>query len=361
MQDSLDSIEKRLELCKGLSSLPTAQLDWLIFGLHPPDGSVPHSYAPPVERVVALLKWVEGPSGCGIEALIDLLRKNGLTTCIPAGKKNNGKAPLVSREEKASKLLKMFLNLGYKQQVSLFNKAIHASPITAFLIHGASGNYGQDWLMYLLLKKQIRGEPTKIPIDFSRKGSEVTPRAIWGEIGSRLKAKGGRFASELEISERLKNLLRTQHIILILTSISVLSESTLCEILSDFWMPLIKQLKVNSLDTTSKKLVLFLIDYKGDVDSWDIYFPEEVIQENIPQNPVKSQKLEEFKEDEISKWFLDLEEPEVFFPEIVEDTEKITLEVLENSENGIPLYVFEHICTRFNLNWHEDIEKCITP
>jgi len=67
------SISSRLTLFQTLSALPAPQFEQLRFTLKPPPGVVPESVAAQGNRVSALLSWVEGATGCGLEQLGEVL------------------------------------------------------------------------------------------------------------------------------------------------------------------------------------------------------------------------------------------------------------------------------------------------
>lgn len=59
----------RQALFQTLSALPAPQFEQLRFALNPPAGIVPEGVAAQGNRVSALLSWVEGPTGCGLDPL----------------------------------------------------------------------------------------------------------------------------------------------------------------------------------------------------------------------------------------------------------------------------------------------------
>ncbi|MEM6839627.1 MAG: tetratricopeptide repeat protein [Cyanobacteria bacterium P01_C01_bin.120] len=69
------SSASRLILFQTLSALPSAQFEELRFVLNPPPGIVPEGAAAQGNRVSALLSWVEGATGCGLEQLQTVLEK----------------------------------------------------------------------------------------------------------------------------------------------------------------------------------------------------------------------------------------------------------------------------------------------
>ena len=69
------AIPSRLLLFQTLSALPAPQFEQLRFTLNPPPGVVPESAAAQGNRVSALLSWVEGATGCGLERLYEVLEQ----------------------------------------------------------------------------------------------------------------------------------------------------------------------------------------------------------------------------------------------------------------------------------------------
>lgn len=63
------SIAKRLFLKRVISRLPTTQFEELLFVLETPIDEIPPSSSPQSQRAIALLRWAEGPFGCGLESL----------------------------------------------------------------------------------------------------------------------------------------------------------------------------------------------------------------------------------------------------------------------------------------------------
>ncbi|MBW4564607.1 MAG: CHAT domain-containing protein [Mojavia pulchra JT2-VF2] len=59
----------RFKLIKLLNDLPPQQLDMLLFTVDAPNGVVPPMTAPQGDRAAALLRWAQGPTGCGLETL----------------------------------------------------------------------------------------------------------------------------------------------------------------------------------------------------------------------------------------------------------------------------------------------------
>jgi tetratricopeptide (TPR) repeat protein len=69
------SAPSRLLLFQTLSALPAPQFEQLRFTLNPPPGVVLEGVAAQGNRVAALLSWVEGATGCGLEQLYEVMEQ----------------------------------------------------------------------------------------------------------------------------------------------------------------------------------------------------------------------------------------------------------------------------------------------
>ncbi|MBE7384427.1 MAG: toll/interleukin-1 receptor domain-containing protein [Leptolyngbya sp. SIO1E4] len=72
MSDSLSPTERRT-LLQTLSRLPPATFETIVFNLNPPSGILPGRQAPQTSRAVSLLEWADGPTGCGLRTVLNLL------------------------------------------------------------------------------------------------------------------------------------------------------------------------------------------------------------------------------------------------------------------------------------------------
>ncbi|WP_208099179.1 hypothetical protein [Nostoc sp. 106C] len=66
-------LSDRSALIKLLNDLPSQQLDMLLIAVDVPNNVIPPLTAPQGDRVSALLRWVEGSTGCGLQVLQQVL------------------------------------------------------------------------------------------------------------------------------------------------------------------------------------------------------------------------------------------------------------------------------------------------
>ncbi len=64
---------QRLQFMQQLNDLIPQQFNMLVFAVSPPPGLIPPMPAPQGDRATALLSWAEGPAGCGVSVLKNLL------------------------------------------------------------------------------------------------------------------------------------------------------------------------------------------------------------------------------------------------------------------------------------------------
>ncbi|NJN22763.1 MAG: hypothetical protein HC812_18315 [Leptolyngbya sp. RL_3_1] len=66
---------QRVQLIKLVNGLPAGEFEALLFGLKPPDGTVPPSAGAQGNRAAVLLAWVEGTGGCGLDTFLETLNE----------------------------------------------------------------------------------------------------------------------------------------------------------------------------------------------------------------------------------------------------------------------------------------------
>jgi hypothetical protein len=72
-QSRLLSVSQRLQLNRQLNAILPQQFNMMLFAVKPEPGLVPPMPTPQADRSTALLAWAEGPSGCGLATLQELL------------------------------------------------------------------------------------------------------------------------------------------------------------------------------------------------------------------------------------------------------------------------------------------------
>jgi inactive STAND len=200
----------------------------------------------------------------------------------------------------SERLCKALLQLGYQKQAQNFRKFAEAQSVAAFLIHGCSPYYGQRWLLNRLVIKHvpnsISGKTVQINLNRIPRRSDVA--ALWRELSGRVGL--GRQGTPAEIAERVYQWWQTQSVLLIFYYVDFLSEAYLEELIRDFWVPL--ETKAKDTLTSRFQLLMFMVDYAGCADGWNVPFAERFEATWKPDKPVKLPIITEFSEDELTNW-----------------------------------------------------------
>lgn len=255
----------------------------------------------------------------------------------------------------SEELYHTLLRLGYRQQVRLFRRLIEAESAAAFLIHGYP-DYGQRWLLNRLVVQYVpyllTGKVIKVNVGRKVRRNDVS--ALWREVASRLGLKGKQYPLS-ELAQQVCQSLQTQNILLVFHEVETMLEDTLCELIQDFWLPLIEQVKEESCQPSPFKLLMFLIDYKGYVGKWAVPFVEKLNSQMNLQTPLKPPMITEFSQDDLMDW---IETEYDKLPIVLTDRVDRTVQaILANSDNGVPELALESICDRCGCDWYEESEK----
>ncbi|NEP20333.1 MAG: hypothetical protein F6J97_26215 [Leptolyngbya sp. SIO4C1] len=128
-------------------------------------------------------------------------------------------------------------------------------------------------------------------------------------------------------------------------------EEYMRDLLQQFWSPLVARSQRNQKSIPKFKLLMFFIDKSGSVGQWNIQFaecPNPIWRAEIP---VKLPWIQKFSSDELTHWIFS-ELPNL--PQFIDDTEVVVETVLNNSEDGVPQWVFQEICSLSNCEWCDE-------
>lgn len=250
----------------------------------------------------------------------------------------------------------VLMGLGYRAQVMAFQRLLTHRPIGAYLIHGPSEEYGQQWLLNRLLTQFLRYSVTAkgIRIELNRVGRRNDVTALWQELGKHAGFKG-RAVSASDIVQRVVQWWETRDVILALYDVDCLSEEQLSALINDFWLPLASQAEPVQSTEHPQKLLMFLIDFEGSVAERNVPFVEKLDASWRPQTPLRSPRIREFSEDELMNWVLDRYDK---LPEaLTQEAEETIRAILETADNGIPERTLGELCDRFGYDWYQESQK----
>ncbi|MBW4481866.1 MAG: toll/interleukin-1 receptor domain-containing protein [Tildeniella torsiva UHER 1998/13D] len=260
-----------------------------------------------------------------------------------------------NRQASRTKLYKALLKLGYRQQVRLFRKAVETESIAAFLIHGLP-EHGQRWLLNRLAVKYVDCylNSKRVVVNPGRLVRRTDASALWRELGGQLGVKGLQPSRE-DIAQKAYQCWLTQDVIFVIHDVNILPEVAVCDLIDNFWLPLSRQVKNAASPSQTRKLLLFLVDYEGEAERWNIPCVEKLDSNWDGQQPIKPPKLREFTDSDLENW---LEDHHGDLPsDLTRGIDEKVDEILENSDQGIPELAFREICERCGYDWYEEREK----
>ena len=247
------------------------------------------------------------------------------------------------------------LKLGYRQQARLFRRAIESESIAAFLIHGLP-EYGQRWLLNRLVVQYLPENMNSkvVKVNLSRLARQTNVTALWRELGGRVKLRGHRLPPP-EIANGVYRWWLTQDVILVFHDVQALPEPAVQEMIEKFWIPLTQRVQEDSDGKSVCKLLMFLVDYAGKAEMWNLPFVEKLDAGWKPQRPIKTPQIREFTEKELMDWFDD--QYSDLPSDLTQGIDDKVEEILESSEGGIPELALREICEQCGLDWYEELDQ----
>lgn len=259
------------------------------------------------------------------------------------------------RVQAKQKVYEALLKLGYRQQARLFRRAIGSESVAAFLIHGLP-EYGQRWLLNRLVVQHLPGHlncKTNL-VHLGRLVRKSDVKALWRELAGRVGLRGKQVLPE-EIAARVHRWWLTQDVIFVFHDANVVPESALHDLIEGFWLPLTSKVAADSSRTSEHKLLMFLVDYEGKAEQWDIPCVEKLDASWRPQIPIRPPRLAEFTDNDLMMW---LENEYQDLPtELTHGIDEKVEEILEQTEGGVPELVMREICLQCGIDWYEELNK----
>lgn len=260
----------------------------------------------------------------------------------------------------SGELYQALLKLGYREQVLLFKKFLKGQAIATFLVHG-SPDYGQRWLLNRLITQHIRHGTTDklVRIQLNRIGRRRNISALWRELGGRV-GKVGKQPIPSEIVEQVYKWWQTQNVILVFHDVDCMPQEYLQQLIQEFWLPLATQARKVVSSKPKYQLMMFLVDYIGDIGTKNTLFVEKLEPNWEPRIPIKLPPIIPFGDRTLNDWMetIEIEFDTLPLVEAINNTEdEIIREILENSENGVPELVMSEICHLCECNWYEEKDR----
>lgn len=274
---------------------------------------------------------------------------------VAMGIKRTLESIVEDRQQFKAKLYGALLKLGYEQQAELFLRAINTQTVAAFLIHGLP-EYGQRWLLNRLVVEYVPLHTVSkvVTIDLGRTARRQDVDACWRELGRRLNLWGQDLTPEA-IAEGVYRWWLTQDVIFVFHDVNLMPEASLHNLIEAFWLPLTQSVQGAARGESDRKLLMFLVDYEGRAEQWQLPWVEKLDASWDPRKPIKPPRLQEFTETELMHWitlqYRDLP------PVLTQGIDEKVKEILQMSEQGIPELALQAICQRCGCDWFEELEK----
>ena len=245
-----------------------------------------------------------------------------------------------------SRLHKALLKLDYHQQEMLFRQLIGRSQVGAFLIHGEP-DYGQSWLLNRLVSQVPHvGVGKVIPINLQFRGRRWDFDAMQREMRRCVGLANAR--SLQDVVEQIHSWWQTQTVVLIFHNVDTIDAQYMREFIQGFWLPLVERAMNVPCRSPYYRLLMFLIDNNGCVDTWNFDCVEQLDASWKPHVPIKPPRLNRMHRDDLMSW---VRYECATLPASILNTQ--IEDILEKSEKGIPQFVLEHICELCNCDWYE--------
>ncbi len=247
------------------------------------------------------------------------------------------------------KLYNALLRLDFRHQVSLFRSFIETHKIGSCLIHGEP-EYGQRWLLNRLIKLIPHGTSAKvIQFGLGRKSRSSYIESLWRELGGRVGLSGQH--PPKKIAEAVCQWWQTQTVILVFQDVDRMPKFYMNQFLSEFWFPVVELSSQCSPRNNSYRLFMFLIDYSGCVEQWQLDVVESLDSTWKPQILVKLPRLKRLSHRDLMIW---METGSNDLPvQLTTQLEQNVERILANSENGLPELVLTYLCSLCECNWYD--------
>ena len=246
------------------------------------------------------------------------------------------------------------LKLGYWEQQRSFKKVIKDHPVGAFLIQGTSPEYGQRWLLNRLALETSRSLEAKVvKVNLGRVSSRTDIPALWRELAGRVGL--GRQSTPAEIVEKVHQWWQTQNVLIVFYDVHGTIEDNLRDLITGFWTVLANRVSETATQNNGFKLLMFLLDDKGSVNTWNLTFAKRYDSTWKPIIPFGLPNLTEFSSDLLITWIE--QQSDVLSSQLTDEVETVVETLLANTDNGMPAPTLREICDLCGCNWYDQEDK----
>jgi hypothetical protein len=237
--------------------------------------------------------------------------------------------------------------------VRVFRTLFETQSIGACLIHGEE-DYGQKWLLNRLIQLIPNSTTAKIiSIPLGRKSQANYIDALWRQLAGRVGLTAR--SSPPEIVQKVYKLCEHKPVILICDDADEMPKEYMNEFMSNFWLPLVDKLQNYPPRTDNYRLLMFLLDHQGCIEQCDIPLVDKLDTNWQAHIPIKLPKITNLCERDLTNWIdAGIDELPLNFTNQIEETIQ---DILENSEQGLPMLALQRICEMLDCNWYDWEDK----
>jgi len=193
-----------------------------------------------------------------------------------------------------------------------------------------------------------------VTIDLSRTARRSDVNACWRELGKRLNLRGKEITATA-VADGVYRWWLTLDVIFVLHDVNFMPEASVQNLIEQFWLPLIQRVQMAEKGESDRKLLMFLIDYEGKAEKWDLPWVEKLDASWDPRKPIKPPQLQEFTNQELMNWIV--QQYRDLPPALTQGINETVDTILAESEQGVPELVLHQICEQCGLDWFEELDK----
>lgn len=247
-------------------------------------------------------------------------------------------------------LFDLLLQIDFSKQVQIVKQVIQSHKVAAFLVHGEPA-CGQQSLVNRLLRL-IPGWRTgqRLTIDLSSNGIGKSSRALWYHLACKLHVSTS--ANSNDIADKVYEWWQTRDVIFVFYGVDYMPPAFCSELIQKFWQPLVERV-YQELPLTQRQthLVMFLVDNEGNICNSDVALAQQSNHPTYPKIPLYLPPASHFPPDALDDW-IDMAIAAQVLP-----TGLTAQMLLDECDNGIPLFVYEKICNYCNYRWEGELAR----
>ena len=253
-------------------------------------------------------------------------------------------------------LYRLLLSLDFTEPIKKARDVIQKRPIGAFLVSGQP-ECAQEVLAYRLMRLCHKADTAKvIRINAGLGGIGRSQRALWHELLKSLDlatdGAGGPAMPPDKIAEKVFEWWQDKDVIFVFHTVDYMPPALLSAWICDFWQPIVKaaEKRLNGA-ARATRLLLFLVDYSGDVPAWSIPWAQAGDHPSYPNYPLPLPAARCFTEKEIDDWL------NFALVDLPLDAQVTAQNLLAETDNGLPYLVFQRLCKIYGLSWEGVLAK----